>query len=559
MFPKLGRERMQYTMHRGSNNGANSLSRPERILQIILLVALAVWLSVWYFFTSSTALNNSHSSDAAHQHHDHHIDEHDDHKVRRREDDIKSIEKDIILIQKDEQAKVEIETDPKATLLIYTERKCKGDNIRYDALQSESKGKLFDVPRGYKSIKIIGSDQGFGGMELLYHGSYIATLFPLDDCVEIWEGTRFTHARFIDPPNYLGKVQIPPSELIAQREKLLHHPVDLKTPAKYRIVFSCESSEYFGYQVWANKYGFFHSSQGDATWTRLLTCQEPDDLATLGGIPTFAAPRHIYSKRYSPINKPDVIAKWYASKDRPQEEVIVVIDPDNWLINTVEPYVDKVKKGFGVAQIAYYWGSKRAQELWKKMCLAGCENTLDLVGVPYVLHRDDLEVIAPLWKMYTLMLKEEMENEKGDAARDFLKKLDGTGIEWAAEMWGFNFASAHAGIKIEGITTLQFRDVEDQRRDDQLKDRAMLHMGRAWFPKGSPEAAKWRHTEGKSFSNYGDQVWCKCNYTASTIMPWPYPPGTDMMSRVTLDMMVSYFYVVIVGYDFSKINTKMLV
>ena len=48
---------------------------------------------------------------------------------------------------------------------------------------------------------------------------------------------------------------------------------------------------------------------------------------------------------------------------------------------------------------------------------------------------------------------------------------------------------------------------------------------------------KWAHTEGKSFRMYGTQVWCKCNYTASKIMPWPIPPGTDFQSTHTLALM----------------------
>lgn len=42
---------------------------------------------------------------------------------------------------------------------------------------------------------------------------------------------------------------------------------------------------------------------------------------------------------------------------------------------------------------------------------------------------------------------------------------------------------------------------------------------------------------------FGDQVWCKCNFTASTIMPWPLPEpqkpfgGLDFQSYHTLRIM----------------------
>lgn len=38
-------------------------------------------------------------------------------------------------------------------------------------------------------------------------------------------------------------------------------------------------AEYFGYQVWANLYGFFSSGQKSASWTRLMTGGRRDDLA----------------------------------------------------------------------------------------------------------------------------------------------------------------------------------------------------------------------------------------------------------------------------------------
>ena len=37
-------------------------------------------------------------------------------------------------------------------------------------------------------------------------------------------------------------------------------------------------AEYFGYQVWANYYGFLTSGQKSASWTRLLTAGYRDDL-----------------------------------------------------------------------------------------------------------------------------------------------------------------------------------------------------------------------------------------------------------------------------------------
>jgi hypothetical protein len=38
-------------------------------------------------------------------------------------------------------------------------------------------------------------------------------------------------------------------------------------------------------------------------------------------LPSFQAKRHPFSLRYGPLNKPDVLAKWFQSAHRPSEEV----------------------------------------------------------------------------------------------------------------------------------------------------------------------------------------------------------------------------------------------
>ena len=99
-------------------------------------------------------------------------------------------------------------------------------------------------------------------------------------------------------------------------------------------------------------------------------------------------------------------------------------------------------------------------------------------------------------------------------------------------------AAAHLGIKHEIVHELQVRDVDGERTFKQCERRASIHVGRAWFPRGHPMAKPFIHTEGKSFRSYGDQVWCKCNYTASTVKPWPIPSeGLDFVSYHTLRLL----------------------
>jgi hypothetical protein len=75
--------------------------------------------------------------------------------------------------------------------------------------------------------------------------------------------------------------------------------------------------------------------------------------------PTFYAKRHPYSKRYSPLNKADVTAKWYASVNSPgDDEVIVMIDPDNWLLKPVDAIAAQIRPGHAVAEGAWFEGQK---------------------------------------------------------------------------------------------------------------------------------------------------------------------------------------------------------
>lgn len=63
------------------------------------------------------------------------------------------------------------------------------------------------------------------------------------------------------------------------------------------------------------------------------------------------------SKRYSPLNKADVTQKWFASASAPgPDEVIVMIDPDNWLLQPIDHIAAQVKPGHAIAEAAWFSG-----------------------------------------------------------------------------------------------------------------------------------------------------------------------------------------------------------
>ncbi len=446
------------------------------------------------------------------------------------------------VVRESEQTHIE---DEEKELVLYSQPGCKGDVIGTISASTpeQDEEKLYSIcdtlstdGKEVKSFKLTGVPEAdfFSSCDTTRQHSYTGTLFRSEGCMNRYNYPPARSFRFIHKSSLRESKQIPDSVLEAQWGAQDHHPVKaIGTPAKYRFIFSCESSTYFSYQVWANYYGYLTSGQKSAQWTRLMTGRKRDDLDdAVTGLATFQAKRGLYSRRYSPINKPDVISKWFESLDRPQEEIMVVIDPDNWLIKDVSKYVDMVRPGHAVGEPAYYHGSRTAQKLWKAVCLENCDFVPDLVGVPYVVHREDLARIAPLWRMYTIMLK-----DRADKDQEFAKKYGHLDLAWASEMFGYNYAAAHLGIRHEVVKRIQVRDVDHEHRHEKLQHVTMLHVGRAWFPKESPGAKTWAHTEGKSFSSHGQQVWCKCNYTAAAILPWPLPPNCDFQSTHTLRLM----------------------
>lgn len=419
-------------------------------------------------------------------------------------------------------------------LYLYKDDRCQGaviGEIRpMKALQNDLHG-ICEYQAG--SMKLVGGPEADFYSSCQHDRYYVGSLFASEGCVKRYNYPSAKSFRFRWTSSLTIK-QISDSLLDTQWALQDHKPVKSPgEPAKARIVFSAESSEYFGYQVWANYYGYLTSGQKSASWTRLLTAGKRDDLSEqVKGLATFQAKRTLFSRRYSPINKPDVIAKWFASVDRPKEEVIVVIDPDNWLLKDISQYVDQVTPGNALGEPAYYHGSRSAQRLWKEVCKNNCEADVDLVGVPYIVHRDDLARIAPLWREYTIMIKDRVDSDK-----EFKDKYGHLDLAWASEMFGYNFAAAHAGVKHKVIPRIQVRDVDSEHRKEKLQEVSMLHVGRAWFPVSYTPAQRWAHTEGKSFSRFGQQVWCKCNNTASTVIPWPVPPDADFQSTKTLEIL----------------------
>ena len=393
-----------------------------------------------------------------------------------------------------------------------------------------------------KSIVIFGDESENAALELhencdgtKYHSHH----FSFQMCQKLWDWppTKALKARpnvlniYQKRPTNIETDKLPPFQEHLIRDKLNHKNTDNDVPS-YHIIYSCESSDYCAFQAQTNYYGYLTSGQHiNSGFTRLLTSSENDDLSSY--IPTFYAPRHQLSRRYSPTNKADSLFKFVNSKiNLPNEEIMVIIDPDNWIIRDISKWVKQVSEGHPIGEAAWFHGSKSVTDLWKEVCLQNCDFELDLVGVPYIVHINDLTKIAPWFLRYIEIMKDKENKDP-----KFLNRYKHIQMGWGTEMFAYIFGAAHVGIKHKVVWGIQLRDVSPRPKNKEAElGISMIHMGRIWFPCNKENGyEKWYHTEGrKDFGHFGCQVWCKCNYTASDIIPWPIAKGTDFQSYHTL-------------------------
>jgi len=401
---------------------------------------------------------------------------------------------------------------------------------------SYNNGDIIDKNIG--SIKIISNDNDLAQLNLYSkcdYNNYFASIFTFDECVHLYDWPS-TKSIMIVPnqlkveqkrPKPIPKDKLPP---LIPKGNLEEINVNDDSIPSYHIVSSGEMSTYMAFQDQSRYYGFLASNQNKkANFTRLITGHLRDDIAEY--IPTFNAPRHPYSKRYGPLNKADVLVKWFESPlNIPNEDIIVVIDPDNFIIRDLSHWVKNVKQGSPVCEAAWFAGNKAVTRLWKEVCLNNCDFELDLCAVPYIVHRNDLQKIVPWFRKYITIMKDKEEQDKR-----FTNKYRGIQMGWGTEMFGYIFGAAHVGIKHELLHGIQVRDISGEPSKQSQQTLSFIHVGRAWFPDDYVPGKQYWHTEGKGFARRGfTQVWCKCNNTANDILPWPIPENVNFQTFHTL-------------------------
>ncbi|CAK0783213.1 hypothetical protein CVIRNUC_006412 [Coccomyxa viridis] len=219
----------------------------------------------------------------------------------------------------------------------------------------------------------------------------------------------------------------------------------------------CTDAIYFEWQVFGLAYSFRRAGQ-PGRLTRLLSCSEEKlrEYRWLGIMPTFVVPDIEYDEEqddhYTAYNKPFSIATWL-KVEKPREDYIMVIDADSILRKPFLP--EELHLKLGQAHTPYHFeimagvNNQLAEKhvpyvVPRRDWLAGPEGRkADRVGPPYIMHREDLETVAPLWYHFTREVRNDPEAWKltGDGSGGSAGSRS-----WISEMYGYSFAAATADV-----------------------------------------------------------------------------------------------------------------
>lgn len=195
-------------------------------------------------------------------------------------------------------------------------------------------------------------------------------------------------------------------------------------------------------------------------------------------------PHPVTGDDYPPYNRIFALNAWLREAP-PEEETILLLDPDNVFLRPLEV---SVERGRPISQPISYMHPPTYDEQLRKHCERPDE--LEGIGIPTVIHRDDLVELAPLWLAKT----EALRSDPADRER----------LAWISDMWGYCIAARELGLRHELREMAQF----------QIEDRADLPIVHYCYGSESPD---------------GTWEWTKRSYRAWERVEDP-PPGVPAAS-----------------------------
>jgi peptidyl serine alpha-galactosyltransferase len=196
-------------------------------------------------------------------------------------------------------------------------------------------------------------------------------------------------------------------------------------------VFSTDGSLYQRWQADLLAYTHRKANQpGPLTW--LYSASDPPPAFDGQVFQTRAfSPHPVTNDHYPPYNRIGALSEWLAQSP-PEEETLLLLDPDCVFITACDETVDR---GHPIAHpiLSMDVFNESHPELLKRYGYRA--DQLQGVGVPMLIHRDDLKALMPLYMEKTEVLRADPECREE--------------IGWMSDMWGWAFAAADLGLRHE--------------------------------------------------------------------------------------------------------------
>ncbi|EIE18946.1 hypothetical protein COCSUDRAFT_68096 [Coccomyxa subellipsoidea C-169] len=197
----------------------------------------------------------------------------------------------------------------------------------------------------------------------------------------------------------------------------------------------------------------FRRAGQEGPLTRLLPCTK-EELKShtpieIQGVNTYVAPSFAqdseHDDNYPPYNKPGAITHWLRFAE-PEELYILIMDSDIIMRRPYLPEELKVRPGWAAAP--YFDFLKGVTNELARTHLQGVEprtdtnlgpkgRLADMAGAPYLITKEDLKMVAPMWSTFT----RKAWNLTGD-----MHAMEAGQKPWIAEMYGYVFGAAKANV-----------------------------------------------------------------------------------------------------------------
>ncbi len=211
-------------------------------------------------------------------------------------------------------------------------------------------------------------------------------------------------------------------------------------------IFSTECNAYFDWQ----SLGLMHSHRAvgqKGGFTRLMACDEQPPPGVHIVPDTHVHPNYAVhprtKDRYAPYNKPFSIMHWLEHA-KPTADFIIVLDADMIFRTAMTAAMLGVERGRPIsAHYGYLVGVFRQNHMKVKARVPNVENAQQVGGFT-VMHREDLERVAPRWLYWTEEVRQDPDSWANTG--DIFNGNGKNGPPWISEMYGYVFACAEAKV-----------------------------------------------------------------------------------------------------------------